>query len=363
MSKVVLRIAAAVSLLAAGVLLASPSAGAETLQQQGWWYKLVQGPTSALPASPPAPASVPEDGLFVANDPSGAAAISAVRFTLPEAAEGTLTLTVAKDSTAGTPALLACPAAGGWAPAQKGAWESRPAFEPSTCTVEGVVDEAGTAVFAIPASFYGGQGSIDVIIVPGGTAPFSIAFEKPTDASYTSAGASGGSSAFDPGTEVGSDFSSDPATDSAATSDSSGSFDTGSSSTGSSSFDSGSGSSGSSFSTSPDTADFGAEAPTVAAGAAPDISSTGTGSDVGSGGQNTAAPAASSPTKNGTAKRIIAGSVLGLLAIGLFLASGAALPVLTGGAVPASITAQAKERPRGIGRFSRPRVAPPTGLT
>src|SRR5436190_625403 len=108
-------------LLAGGVLVVMttvlPSAHADAPVQQAWWNKLRQG---GLPA--PAPPDAPADGLYVSVDPSGPAAIAAVRFA--SEAPGTLTLKL----TTGNPsfAVEAHPATAAWQPVQNGDWSDAP---------------------------------------------------------------------------------------------------------------------------------------------------------------------------------------------------------------------------------------------
>jgi hypothetical protein len=224
-----LRLAAVAAWTLALAPLVPGTFGQETsgprLDAQGWWNRTqdlpVQGsptgiddPTgNGLTTAPtvPAPATVPEDGLYVANDASGPSAIAAVRYLVGQAG-GTLTLKL-PDGTAltGTEDVVACPVLGGFTPAQNGRWDSAPAYDESACIVKGTPDDAGTAfTFDIPATFASSLGDISVVIVPavGSTSVFSLPFAKPDDTSFTvttpvqSPPAPPSTPAYEPGTAV-----------------------------------------------------------------------------------------------------------------------------------------------------------------
>ena len=192
------------------------STSTPTLDAIGWWNKTqalpVQGNPSGvddptglgLTTAPtvPAPATVPEDGLYVANDASGATAISAVRYLA--GGGGTLTLKLAAGATAtGTEGIAACPVLGGFTPAQNGRWDSKPGYDEASCTITGTVDTAaGTVTFELPSTLASSLGDIGVVIAPaaGNTTPFSLAFAKPDNSSFvvTSPTTSSGGSTFTP---------------------------------------------------------------------------------------------------------------------------------------------------------------------
>jgi branched-subunit amino acid ABC-type transport system permease component len=161
-------------------LFAVPGARAEAPSEQGWWSKLRQG---GLPI--PAPLGAPPDGLYVAADPTGPAAISALR--IPASAPGILTLTLAR---AGAPAItiVAHPALGAWVPAQNGDWDKAPAFDESV-SVTGTPSADGTKMtWALPASFPAADGRLDVVLVTDATSlPGTAAFAKPAASAYAAA--------------------------------------------------------------------------------------------------------------------------------------------------------------------------------
>lgn len=185
--------------LAVAPLLPTFGAGTSgaTLDAQGWWSSAqalpVQGDPTGLGLTTvptvPAPATVPVDGLNVANDASGPTAIAAVRYRLDGQAGGTLTLTLASGSTlTGTEKLTVCPVQGGFTPAQNGRWDSRPGYDPASCVVVGTPNEGSTAfTFDVPATFASTFGDVSILVAPDptSTTPFSLAFDKPADDSFT----------------------------------------------------------------------------------------------------------------------------------------------------------------------------------
>ena len=198
----VLRIAA-VAAWGIGLAPMLPTFGqssSPTLDAVGWWNKTqalpVQGNPSGiddptglgLTTAPtvPAPATVPEEGLYVANDASGPTAISAVRYLA--GGGGTLTLKLASGATAtGTEGIAACPLLGGFTPAQNGRWDAKPGYDEAGCTITGTVDTAaGTVTFDLPSTLASSLGDIGVVIAPaaGNTTPFSLAFDKPDNSSF-----------------------------------------------------------------------------------------------------------------------------------------------------------------------------------
>ena len=168
----------ALAALALGFAVAAvPMARADAPIQHGWWNKFRQG---GLPA--PAPPDAPADGLYVAVDPSGPAAVAALRFDAP--APGTVRLQLADGSAVdGSTTLSIHPATGPWAAAQNGDWGDAPAYS-ADVSVRGEL--AGTSVtWSIPASFPGNTGFLDVVIVAtGGPVPDSVAFAAPGADAY-----------------------------------------------------------------------------------------------------------------------------------------------------------------------------------
>lgn len=184
---------AALVATAAVVGLVPAGADAATLAQAGWWWRVNDG---ALPATIPAPPTVPEGGLYVAGAPDGATAIAALHFDLAEGeAASVLTLKVAENGDQGgdTALLAACLTGSAWQPAQSGTWASKPFPACAEGSVNGVrSDDGATWTFAVAP--LASDGIVDVTLVPGvdPAAPegangssFQLAFEPPTAASLT----------------------------------------------------------------------------------------------------------------------------------------------------------------------------------
>jgi hypothetical protein len=342
-TRTLLRVVALVAWLLAVAPIAT-TFGAETSAgpEQGWWNKQqavpVQGDPSGLGLTTvptvPAPPTVPDDGLYVAGDASGANAISALRYAV--GGGGTLTLDLAEGTTlTGTEQLVACPVQGGFTPVQNGPWAAKPSYDPATCVVEGVPAEDGASfTFAVPATFASALGDVAVVIAPAeGATPFSLPFDKPGPDSFLV------TAPVAPQSSMSSDSSFSP---------------------GSASFSPGVGSSSS---------------PSFAAPSTPSASpsaSSGSGSDVGTGG---APPAAVLPVAEaaGTSRsdQVVAVVVLALIGGGFWVLSNRPqrVPRLlgsVGGTVDAHEAVAAATarttRPRGVGRFARHRSAPPTAI-
>lgn len=193
------RRAAGLALLTAAVsILALPGgADATELTQVGWWWRVEDG---SLPATLPAPPTVPEGGLMVAGAPDGATAIAALHFELADdEVSPVLTLTVADGGDQGGEGaiLAACLTGSAWQPASPGAWTSKPAAACAEGSVTGVRSDDGTAwSFALAPLL--SDGVVDVTLVPGvdPTLPegangsvFQLVFAAPTSASLeTTAG-------------------------------------------------------------------------------------------------------------------------------------------------------------------------------
>lgn len=316
------------------VLVALPgTAGAVEPEAAGWWTRTS---TSPLPINPSAP-TAGENQLVVQGEPSGANAIAALRWTLPEG-EGspTLTLKAADGSVVPPEALiLACKAGTPWTEAKGAPLDEAPKADCAT-SVNGVVGEDGTITFAL-GTLMNGQ-ALDIVLTPGKTpedsgSTFSLVFDRPAgDALVTTAG---GGTSFSGGS---SDFSAPSSSPSG-----SGSFSAPST-----------GSSGSSF-TAPST-DAGAATPPAAEAALPPENQVALD-----------APAQTQPAAS-TDNRDKAKTLgIGVLLVGAALAAWA---FMTGNgarvgatALPGVAGAVADPTPGGLGRFVRPRVGPPPSLS
>lgn len=206
-------------LIASGLTLGSGAglADATTLTQAGWWWR-VNDP--ALPATVPAPPTVPEGGLMVAGSIDGATAIAALHFDLDEGETApVLTLTVADNGDQGgaTAILAACLTGSAWQAETAGAWANKPFPACDEGSVTGVrSDDGATWTFALAPLV--SDSMVDVTLVPGsdptrpagtGGSVFQLVFAAPTSASLASAGGGSGTGVEPAPFDV-PDFSSSP---------------------------------------------------------------------------------------------------------------------------------------------------------
>ena len=176
------RLLAAASLASAGfVALSSSGAHADAPEASGYWTK-AQVPSSS-PVTVPAPPTVPSGGLYVANDPSGPTAISAVRYVVPEGVEGTLALKIAAGSTPQVANISACTATTSWdPPSGAGDMANAPKYAPSTCVIGQLAPDNSVYTFLLSPAQQPKPGTIDVVLIPtpaAGPQPFSVSFEHP----------------------------------------------------------------------------------------------------------------------------------------------------------------------------------------
>lgn len=151
-----------------------------------------------VPTIPPPPATLPEDpgpgqsnpgvpegGLWVANDPTGAVAISALRYR-GDIGTAQLTLRFARGSTTVGP-VVACPALSEFTPGPAQPWRDRPAHDCARLSLSGRVTPDGTGLqFTIPQGFVPfGERVLDIVVLPDPTSgdPFSLFFEAPDESS------------------------------------------------------------------------------------------------------------------------------------------------------------------------------------
>jgi hypothetical protein len=167
-------------LVAGAVLIATGSAygaGAATVQS-GWWNKASVGPV-------PGPSTASSGQLEVSDGLSGPIAISAVRVGLPSGTPTTwsltLTLPVVPGSTVGTPAVSACPTTSAWTAGDDQNANTEPSYD---CTsghrVDGTVDGTNE-VWTVPLQ-WALKESLAIALVPttGTTTPFAVAYKAPT---------------------------------------------------------------------------------------------------------------------------------------------------------------------------------------
>ena len=175
MRRLLARLALTAGVVCAGAAVwpAPHATAADGVQASYWWR--AQAAPSQLPI---APQGVPDGGLYVASDPTGAEAIAAVRANVPAwAAPVTLSL-VAVSSTGTNVGLEAC-ATTGWTPTEgAGQWADRPA-SPCTPLVQGVQSADGVTWFFNVTGLIRG-GVLDVLIQPSTSGVFSDSFARPT---------------------------------------------------------------------------------------------------------------------------------------------------------------------------------------
>ena len=209
-------------------LAAFPGGGADaaTLGDKGWWWFANAGQTRLTPPGIPAvtlpagtpetppPSDVPENGLLVERgatpEGQGATAIAAVRFELMSG-ESSPILELKATSTAGTPSLLACIAGSAWSGAHGGRWDYKPlvACDPASsgASVSGVAGAENVWTFNLSTLVVGadpeeGGGTVDVVIVPAAaapeqSAPFRVVFDAVTQNSLKTTVGGGSSGGFE----------------------------------------------------------------------------------------------------------------------------------------------------------------------
>lgn len=347
--------------LAAGVAVAwTVGAGgvahADAPDLAGWWYKANQAPFNTVKPPPPPP-DAPSDGLYLANDPSGPAAVAALHFTVAGGGGSpTVTLKAASGSVFGTVTpIKACPTGGSWSPAQAGDWGSAPSADCAKAGggVDGMASSDGTSMsWKLTDAFLPDPTDYDMVFEPQGSVPFRVGIQKPDASALTGAAggdastgatdtsATGDASATSPDTG-----SSDASATATAVPDSSG---LSSSSASSPSLDAGAGSPLPSVSS-----PTAAAAPAASAGPAPAV----------------ATPAAAhSANSNDRGERVMALVLLCGLGAALWWFGGQAerpprlLGSLGGGGDAGTTGAEAAAPIGGIGRFARPRTGPPKPL-
>ena len=335
-----------------------------TLLQYGWWNKAQQGPNAST-AVPPPP-NAPEDGLYLAYEPAasnippvvtgapglvavapvpvpapprvaGPEAYSAVRYSVPEGAEGDLVLRFLPTSNMQPGGVnldgggvKACPALSPWDPVQNARYDIAPAYDCASFAVGNMLGD--TIVFTLPATLANEPGLFDLVIVPDPLSPqpFQFGIAAPSDASLilTSVPETATEEAFDPS-------ASDPLADFAVDTGESGVEDF--------------------FVTDAAASDFFADG-SFATGPVPAAANRRPQLAVPAGNPlNPFRPDAS------RGERLVAVAVLLLMGAGLLWLGGqpTRAPRLLGslGAGAASAPAAAATRTGGIGRFSRPRGA------
>jgi hypothetical protein len=158
------------AILAVALAVAPAPAGAEPVDESGYWWRL-----QAVAGSPLAPPGVEPGQLYVAADAAGTSAVSAVRVAVGTSRVDALVLAEAASS--GAAELRACPTSGWSAPEGAGALADRPPED--RCAdeaVAGVRADDGTWSFAVGALVT--EGVLDLVIVPG-AGDQSVTFDAP----------------------------------------------------------------------------------------------------------------------------------------------------------------------------------------
>lgn len=139
-----------------------------------------QGPGTENP-------TVPEGGLWVANDSTGPSALSALRYR-GDIGTAELTLRFAPGSTTPGPVVV-CPALSEFEAGPSQAWPDRPAHDCQRLQLSGRLNIDGTGLlFTIPQSFSAfGERTLDIVVLPSPSSGdvFSLYFEKPGPDSLT----------------------------------------------------------------------------------------------------------------------------------------------------------------------------------
>lgn len=206
-----------------------------SLIQYGWWNKAQQAPgdgtavgngspvpapscPSGAPSTPACPSGAPADGIYLAYDyqavvpdsatapignltptttpvrapaPLGPTAYGAVRFSVPEGAEGLLTLQILSRQTStpggvdpGAGPVMACAATSPWDGIQNGRYDQAPTYDCSSGATGQL--NGDQLVLELPSGLVSESLTYDVVLLPTGAAtpqPFAMSLEHPTDTS------------------------------------------------------------------------------------------------------------------------------------------------------------------------------------
>lgn len=157
----------AVAPLRPGVVRADPPDAA------GWWSRTQVGPL--LPVRQPS--IVPEGGLYVAGEPTGPIAVSAVRFQAPPGSTVTGDLVLTFDvPPQGIPRVEACVTNAPWGPEQGGRLESAPAPACGEARADARVDGS---VLRVPVVNLVRDSVLNVVLRPVPGSAFQATFKRP----------------------------------------------------------------------------------------------------------------------------------------------------------------------------------------
>jgi hypothetical protein len=176
------KLLVALGLVGAALVVWTTPAPAQAPDQQGWWW--LAGATGI------APPGVPDDGLYVASNPSGTQGVSALKFTLAGGGgAGTLRLDLA-GAPSGTPSIGLCVLSVEWTPAQGGALSNAPACAQGGATAAGLATADGQS-YTFTVSGLVSDGVLNVAVIPSAdSGTFSVAFKKPAGDALTPVGTS-----------------------------------------------------------------------------------------------------------------------------------------------------------------------------
>ncbi len=182
-----------VCLLALGFPAAWPApATADAPIEYGWWYKLnsrttvLPPPLDEVPRTPP---SVPEDGVYVAEDvdPDGPLAIAAFLFLSEDGPGAVFELQISSGAVPEGASIVACPTTGSFASESGGLWENRPQGDCDSLAVPGeVLGTNESMIWKLVADYQVFPEYWSFVLEPGpGSAPFQVAFEAPDGGSFS----------------------------------------------------------------------------------------------------------------------------------------------------------------------------------
>lgn len=139
----------------------------------GYWSRLAAPVALPLPVEPPTP--VPKGGSWVAGDPSGPLAVTAIRAVADDSSViSGFRLAIADQ--VGTPAVLACPTTETWAAQRAGRLEAAPRADCTSPLAAAIT--GGTLVVDLPPSLQ--RDSVDLLLTPAPEAVFSLTLEPVT---------------------------------------------------------------------------------------------------------------------------------------------------------------------------------------
>lgn len=162
------------------LLLGSPAVAAE-VAATGWWSRTATNdplsespqalpfPNPTTPDTIPIAATIGADQMLVEGTPDGATAVAAIRWALAEGESSpTLTLPISPGSSV-SPAsvVLACRAGAPWMPPDPspGRWESKPVVDAQACINGIVADDVSSIAFGLQPLVR--KQVLDIVLVPG----------------------------------------------------------------------------------------------------------------------------------------------------------------------------------------------------